>query len=329
MVLKRIVLITSTKDPASSNMRKVFLDPSFTLRSNIPFFEETTNSYDGFPIFKSLVKYFSEDLPDTGNNSSKSSEFIELELLLYTTNNDLVTLDNFENIINADLFLYISKHSSASELHSFSVHSCGNWGDSADLGGKPKSICPTNPYLQTILLKQFFSSIESFNDKNDINFEIVLEATHHGPLSNTPLLFIEIGSSLNEWSKKENAEFVVENIYSALSSYGKLLLNEDYKKIPLAIGVGGPHYTPILTKYILRNEIFIGHVIPKYAIENLEINLFEKAFTLTPFTNTFLLDWKGLTKCKEKITSFIEIINDSKNFDSFESICPYQVVKIK
>ena len=95
-----------------------------------------------------------------------------------------VDAEDIDKMIEADLFIFATKHESKSGIPSLSVHSPGNWGI-AELGGKDNqlSICPAN-YLKEALI---------FLEKNNnIDFDVVQECTHHGPYLEKPCFFISV-----------------------------------------------------------------------------------------------------------------------------------------
>ena len=154
-----------------------------------------------------------------------------------------------------ECFIFASRHRSQSGLRTLTVHALGNYG-SADFGGKPGTIVPTQPKLMTkaLLLLQKHAS--------DLNFGISFETTHHGPYLETPTFFIEIGSDEDAWPEPEPARRIAKVILELEESN---ITDDD----DIAIGVGGGHYAPRHTDFIVRMKASIGHMIPNYAIEHL------------------------------------------------------------
>ena len=155
-----------------------------------------------------------------------------------------------------ECFIFASRHRSQSGLRTLTVHALGNYG-SADFGGKPGTIVPTHPKLMTkaLLLLQKYAS--------DLNFGISFETTHHGPYLDTPTFFIEIGSDEKAWPEPEPARRIARVILELAESN---ITDED----DIVIGVGGGHYAPRHTDFIVRMKASIGHMIPNYAIEYLD-----------------------------------------------------------
>ena len=116
-----------------------------------------------------------------------------------------------------------------------------------------------------------------------------MEVTHHGPtIMNTPLLFMEIGSSEEQWRNEIAAEIVA---LSALDVINKKLP----KNTITCLGIGGPHYCPNFNKLIQSHEYATGHIIPKYVLENMNLNMIKTALTRTiPQCTRVILDRKGI-----------------------------------
>ena len=105
---------------------------------------------------------------------------------------------DIENIV------FLSRHKAASGRPSLTVHPIGNWG-AADYGGKEGEISGATPEWMTGLLLNI--------RKNRIpGYDVCFEATHHGPLLETPTMFLEIGSSESEWEKMEPAEALIKSL---------------------------------------------------------------------------------------------------------------------
>lgn len=78
----------------------------------------------------------------------------------------------------------------------------------------------------------------------------------------------------------------------------------------IAFGIGGPHYANTFNKRILEKDIAIGHICPKYQLQNLDKEMIQQAMKKTiPKPDFVLLDWKGLGKEKQRI---INLLNELK-----------------
>jgi len=155
-----------------------------------------------------------------------------------------------------ECFIFASRHRSQSGLRTLTVHALGNYG-SADFGGQSGMIVPTHPRLMTkalLLLKKHAS---------DLEFEISFETTHHGPYLETPTFFIEIGSDESAWPEEEPAGKIAQVILELDES--KITDEDD-----IVIGVGGGHYAPRHTDFVVRMKASVGHMVPNYAIEHID-----------------------------------------------------------
>jgi len=233
-------------------------------------FVATSESYQGTPVYK--LK----------------------NIKLYTTKLDSINCENIDEEINPELILFATKHKSVSGTPSLSVHAPGNWG-AAKLGGLPGQVC----IAPALYLKKAFQLLS----KTDTTYQITLEATHHGPfLSKKPCFFIEIGSTEREWSDPVAGKIIANTIIQTLT------LPLLQSPVP-CIGLGGGHYAPYFNKIQLQTKYAIGHIVPKYAIDNLSQELLKQAIERTsPKAELVLLDWKGLGPRKQEIMGWIKTL---------------------
>lgn len=134
----------------------------------------------------------------------------------------------------------------------------------------------------------------------NLDYEITMEATHHGPYLEKPVMFVEIGSDLENWQNKEAGEIVAKTILDVLQDN-----NDDSKTV---FAIGGTHYCMNFNRKVLDKNIAIGHVCPKHALEFLDKEMIKQAIEKTKDKVDFvLLDWKGLSPFKQKI---VENLNE-------------------
>ncbi len=158
----------------------------------------------------------------------------------------------------ADVVIVLSRHSSTSGRPTLSTHHTGNPTKEAGLGGKPERLAWSAPPLNKLLLSTYREQAEEMGLLS--KYEITLEATHHGPTDNSkPLVFIEIGSTPEEW-KNEKAQW-------AMAYTVAISLETPLPKCRLAAGYGGTHYPRKFTKLHLEEDYCFGHIIPKYAFQ--------------------------------------------------------------
>jgi len=198
--------------------------------------------------------------------------------------------------VEADFFIFASLHRSESAKPTLTVHSIGNWGK-AEMGGKDNTLVKASAALNKILI----TTLEKEAKKQGIDWPVVAEADHHGPHLTKPTVFIEIGSSEKEWQNKEAGNVVASAILNCIQ------IRTKYR---IAIGLGGTHYCPAFSKILLRTEVALGHIAPKYVLDSLELDLFKQMIEKTVEPVEFaLIDWKGTNaKQRNKIISYCNVI---------------------
>ncbi len=217
------------------------------------------------------------------------------EMILYRVKKDIIYTDYLSKKFNPEFFVFISKHKSESGFKCFTTHTPGNWLGEATHGGKGKSLAVSNPLLQYLFLKNLRN--------NPFSIEATLEVSHHGPTElKKPVTFIEIGSTKHEWGIEEYGRFVAETVIKSLEEYRKRL------NLKVAVGIGGPHYAPKFTKYMEEKDVAIGHIIPKYVLDNLDMGMIKESVEKTSGRiNYFLIDWKGVKRKSEILKEISEL----------------------
>ncbi len=215
---------------------------------------------------------------------------------LYTSNTKHIYCEHIDEKLPEDIIIFLTTHKSISQIPSLCVHVTGNWGK-AEMGGEDKQLSIAYPSL----MKEIFLELKKNNTLE--NFEIVEEVSHHGPLLNKkPSMFVEIGSSEKEWTIEKAGEIVAKSVMNCLSKKIK-------RYIPV-FGIGGLHTTPILTKTMLKTNIALAHVCPKYNLNNLDQEMIKQAMARNYEKVEFaLLDWKGMGKEKARILELLNKLN--------------------
>ncbi|ACJ15660.1 hypothetical protein, conserved, DUF516 family [Thermococcus onnurineus NA1] len=247
------VIMTTKTDLASMNIMEKLVE-NFG-------FKETDRLFDGNPVY------------------SKG------DTLILTTNDEMIYYDNLDKAIEhqlglvPEIIVFASRHSSKQKLPALTTHITGNWGN-AMYGGKDESLAIAQPSAMKLALLKM-------NELNDLNWIICYEATHHGPSElNVPSLFIEIGSSEEEWVNDRAGDILAETITYVLDKYRET-------KFPVAIGIGGGHYAPKQTKRALETDLAFSHIAPKY-VHPLKKELILKAIERTAEkVDAIYVDWKG------------------------------------
>ncbi len=187
-----------------------------------------------------------------------SPVFYHGDFLIATINDEHIFHDNVDKEIsqalgeNPEVIIYASRHRSESGKRSLTVHPIGNYGK-AEFGGNERTLVPSSPHLMTEAMRLLRKKAA------DLEFSVSFEATHHGPYLETPTFFIEIGSDEIAWRNTEAAKAIAETIME--------IQTKDY---PVGIGVGGGHYSPRMTDVARERKISFGHMVPSYALPNLD-----------------------------------------------------------
>lgn len=179
--------------------------------------------------------------------------------------------------------IFASRHRSESGDPTLTVHWSGNPTSSAELGGTPKSLSFTDPpRLRSALL-----ALDEAREARKMNYAVTLEATHHGPTElGVPTLFVEIGSSEEQWNDPEAAAAAGHAVWTAatLPSPGKV-----------AVGFGGGHYCNKQSLAIRKDGYAFSHVFSKYFFEEYDEKIVRMAFERTRGEcHTAVIDWKGV-----------------------------------
>ena len=250
----------------------------------------------GVNIRNNLIEIFNFEGIDEKFDSNNVYEYNKIKnknIKSYLINSDLIHAENIDKKIEADVFIFASKHKSKENTPSFTVHPIGNW-DKAEFGGEERKLCLSS----AVLLKNLFIKLNKNGNKN---YEISMEATHHGPYISKPAVFVEIGSTEKEWSDKSNGEIIAKTIISTL--------NQD-NKYKIAVGIGGTHYCTNFNKIVLSTDIALSHICPKYHLDKLNEGLLQQSIEKTKEKADFiLLDWKGLGTEKQRILNLLKNIN--------------------
>ena len=167
-----------------------------------------------------------------------------------------------------DEVLVLSKHASASKVPALTLHASGvpgetPHGERARSGGiKGKAVPPSTRFGDMFRTMRKIA-IEASLDKE---YDITLEATHHGPLLNSPTLYLEIGSDEARWSDSRAARVWAQTISICLGMSEDTQQREWPGEGDVMIGLGGGHYAPRHKAIISETEVWVGHILANYAI---------------------------------------------------------------
>ncbi len=230
------------------------------------------------------------DGPDAYRYKDYTLKFIEKSHLHYDT------LTDREKGITQEVrdIVFLSSHSSRAEIKSLTTHPTGNFGE-AMLGGKERTLSTTSPSRMTAALKSLAASY------GGDGFEITLESTHHGPCLDIPHYYLEIGTTQKEWNDEKALDAAFEAVFS-----------EPERGAGNFVGIGGGHYMPKVTSYVMENQVNVGHLISKHYQDTITEGQIEEAVAKTPGCRGFIMDRKG---CRGPVRAMIRDFADNHNLE--------------
>jgi D-aminoacyl-tRNA deacylase len=251
-----ILLVHSNRDIAGVNIAKNVLQ--------LYPFAKKDQTFQEKPVYRAEI-------------SGKQIDFI-------TLSEEAVNAQNLpESIPNADLIVFLSRHSSQSGTPTLSVHTPGNFAD-AELGGLPRtvSVAPANA------MGDVLKALNRLKREMNLDYEVTYECTHHGPSLQVPTMFVELGSCEKQWNDQTAAAVVAQAAMEAIANFGN-------SKRPAVLGIGGTHYNQKFTHMALSCEAVFGHMIPKYVLPQIDPETLQQCIKRTHEQVEFaILDWKGI-----------------------------------
>jgi D-aminoacyl-tRNA deacylase len=188
---------------------------------------------------------------------------------------------NIPTNYSEDALVVLSTHKSKNPQKAFTIHYPGNW-DRAEFGGEDKTLnmAPAS-LMKNIAIELNKAAIES-------GYEFTLEADHHGPTTQIPVVYAEIGTETQQWEDMD----AIRKMASAI-----VMGSKKQKKYETFLAVGGGHYPKEFNLIeIDENEEAVGHILPKYLIDKID----EKTLL------------QGIEKSVEKVNK-VRVIKESLN----------------
>ena len=265
-----IALAVSEKDKAGMNIRQALL-------GTLPF-ENRKESFSGHAVHEAAI-------------NGKT-------VRLYTLQEDTIHAEHLNRRLadagfSPDLVIFLTKHQGGEGIRSLSCHAPGNW-YAAEMGGSPKRLC----VAPATMLKAAALALKAEAERLGWLFSI--EVTHHGPLMDAPVMFMEIGSTAAEWPLPEAGKAVASAVVA--------MLFVPYTERRAVLLLGGGHYSHYAEKIQLQSEYCLGHACPKFMIPHLDAGMVRQALerTLSSGKPIVLLDWKGLGAEKVRIREMLD-----------------------
>lgn len=187
-------------------------------------------------------------------------------------------LESDREAVEFDEVIFLSKHSAASGVASLTVHPIGvPWltqQECGKYGGKGGACSPPSPSIASL----YRDVLQVAKDDRDLqDFEVTLEATHHGPYCELPSCFVEIGSDETQWSNEHAGRVWASVLTKHLAGAGTGdITNEDATGLTLTLTglsvvvLGGGHYCPKMNDVArIGSNVYVGHALANYALSGL------------------------------------------------------------
>lgn len=219
-----------------------------------------------------------------GFRQESEKTYVKHDVRVLCVEGSMLTADEAVAKIESDLVLVPSKHVSESGRPCILAHSTGNWGSSAIYGGKPSMLSMTSA---SAMYRVFHAAVEAVESIGLKNVEVGYEATHHGPFSDKPLIFVEVGSSLESWQDIRMAEAAAQAIHN-------VCFDRSMDCPEAAVGFGGGHYARDILRAVIDERFAVGHIASKHHFP-LSMEMTFQAFLRTvEKPKTALIDWDGI-----------------------------------
>ncbi len=244
-------------------------------------------AYQDDPAGHNMAKFLCKEMTQDGDVFHGKY----YDLLIIPT--PAISADWLEEKYDYDGFVFLSKHAAESGVLALTCHSTGNFSD-AKFGGNNRQVAVPHPDLQKAYLQTLKKNEFQFSE-----FQITIEATHHGPTAlSKPSIFIEIGTTEKQWTD--------DSLCNSVASFVHQVMSNPIKENPVAICFGGTHYPTKFTDELLEGKHALGTVIPKYALDFLDEQLFSHIISQNSMAKTALLDWNGLGSNKSKVLDLLK-----------------------
>jgi len=175
-----------------------------------------------------------------------------------------------ESLTGSDVseVLVLSRHVSASKTPSLTLHAIGvpgetPYGERGQAGGIRGRVVPPSPRFGALFrIMRAFAVDRGLDDE----YDLTLETTHHGPVLTRPTLYIEIGSTPDQWEDERAASVWADTLSTCLGLSGGDQVGSWLGYGDVMIGLGGGHYAPRHRAVISQSDVWVGHLLANYAL---------------------------------------------------------------
>jgi len=133
---------------------------------------------------------------ETESRSNVAALYRKNDFLLSYIQTDGIHTSWAGNLLEVEGVVVASRHRSEKGKPTLTVHAPGNPTSKAQYGGRPEELAWAWPERMRNALRK----LDETKNGLSINYEVSLEATHHGPTQlNVPVWFVEIGGLEKYW----------------------------------------------------------------------------------------------------------------------------------
>lgn len=162
--------------------------------------------------------------------------------------------------------VFPSIHRGEQNIHCLTVHPLGNPGPSAEVGGRPRTLCPTDPLRMACALRVLSQ------EASRAGLGATFEATHHGPELGLPAFFVEIGYGTDAEPSSDAVDILARTIPEIAPAVGDRV----------ALALGGGHYAPHFSDLAVRRRWAFGHILSRHALAEIDRATADAALRATP-----------------------------------------------
>jgi D-aminoacyl-tRNA deacylase len=200
-------------------------------------------------------------------------EKLDVEALLieelHINSDGIDVIHEKESGMSVEEVLVLSRHVSSTETPALTLHAIGVPGETPHgargrSGGIKGTVVPPSPRFGA-LFREMNRIATQLLLQNE--YDLTLEATHHGPVLTRPTLYLEIGSNEERWQDSRASQVWAEAIANCLALNGGQPLGSWEGEGDVMVGIGGGHYAPRHRAVISQSDVWVGHILASYALD--------------------------------------------------------------